>query len=54
MEETKLIPIPEPRGLPLLGNILDVDSEAPEKSFQRLAETYGISQQARILLLWLP
>ncbi|KOC09859.1 NADPH--cytochrome P450 reductase [Aspergillus flavus AF70] len=41
MEETKLIPIPEPRGLPLLGNILDVDSEAPEKSFQRLAETYG-------------
>ncbi|KAF7628789.1 putative P450 family fatty acid hydroxylase [Aspergillus flavus] len=41
MEETNLIPIPEPRGLPLLGNILDVDSEAPEKSFQRLAETYG-------------
>ncbi|KAE8407174.1 cytochrome P450 [Aspergillus pseudonomiae] len=41
MEETKHIPIPEPRGLPLLGNILDVDSEAPEKSFQRLAETYG-------------
>ncbi|KAE8324698.1 cytochrome P450 [Aspergillus sergii] len=41
MGETKFIPIPEPRGLPLLGNILDVDSEAPEKSFQRLAETYG-------------
>ncbi|KAE8417111.1 cytochrome P450 [Aspergillus pseudocaelatus] len=41
MEDTKFIPIPEPRGLPLLGNILDVDSEAPEKSFQRLAETYG-------------
>ncbi|OGM45812.1 NADPH--cytochrome P450 reductase [Aspergillus bombycis] len=41
MEKTKYIPIPEPRGLPLLGNILDVDSEAPEKSFQLLAETYG-------------
>ncbi|KAB8217645.1 cytochrome P450 [Aspergillus novoparasiticus] len=41
MGETKFIPIPEPRGLPLLGNILDVDSEAPEKSFQRLAEIYG-------------
>ncbi|KAB8228368.1 bifunctional cytochrome P450/NADPH--P450 reductase [Aspergillus alliaceus] len=41
MHDAKIIPIPEPRGIPLLGNILDVNSEAPERSFQRLAENYG-------------
>ncbi|KAF7593413.1 hypothetical protein BBP40_011515 [Aspergillus hancockii] len=41
MDNTGDIPIPGPKGVPLLGNILDVDPEAPEQSFHRLAETYG-------------
>ncbi|KAE8351236.1 cytochrome P450 [Aspergillus coremiiformis] len=41
MGQTKIIPIPEPRGIPLLGNAFDVDSKAPEQSLQRLAENYG-------------
>lgn len=35
-------PIPGPRGLPILGNILDLrDEEASLRAFERLADTYG-------------
>jgi cytochrome P450 / NADPH-cytochrome P450 reductase len=33
--------IPEPPGLPLLGNIADIDSEYPLGSFLHLADIYG-------------
>ena len=39
MPET--VPIPSPPGLPLLGNIADIDSELPVKSFSHLADIYG-------------
>jgi hypothetical protein len=42
MDDTGTIRIPGPKGVPLLGNILDVNTEAPEQSFCQLAETYGI------------
>jgi len=35
------VPIPSPPGLPLLGNIADIDSELPVKSFSHLADIYG-------------
>lgn len=35
-------PIPGPRGLPIVGNILDLrDEEASIHAFNRLADTYG-------------
>lgn len=34
--------IPHPTGLPLLGNLRDVDSELPIVSLSQLADTYGI------------
>jgi len=34
-------PIPGPPGLPILGNLVDVDREVPLTTFVRLAETYG-------------
>lgn len=35
-------PIPGPRGLPILGNLLDLrDPEAPLHAMGRLADTYG-------------
>lgn len=39
MPET--VPIPSPPGLPLLGNIADIDSELPVKSFSHLVDIYG-------------
>ena len=33
--------IPEPKGLPLLGNIFEIDSEFPLGSFKALADQYG-------------
>jgi cytochrome P450 / NADPH-cytochrome P450 reductase len=33
--------IPEPPGLPLLGNIADIDSEFPLGSYMHLADIYG-------------
>lgn len=37
-----LEPIPGPRGLPFLGNLLDLkDEEAPLRAFHRLADMYG-------------
>ncbi|KAJ5161058.1 Oxidoreductase FAD/NAD(P)-binding [Penicillium capsulatum] len=38
---SKQIPIPGPRGVPILGNLYDVDSEVPLQSMIGLAETYG-------------
>ncbi|KAF9892976.1 hypothetical protein FE257_000568 [Aspergillus nanangensis] len=35
------VPIPSPRGLPLLGNIRDVDPTKPLQSFHQLADTHG-------------
>ncbi|PVI05918.1 NADPH-cytochrome P450 reductase-like protein [Periconia macrospinosa] len=34
-------PIPGPPGLPILGNLSDIDPESPNLSFQRLTDTYG-------------
>lgn len=34
--------IPHPAGLPLLGNIRDVDPEVPTESLSQLADTYGM------------
>ncbi|KAI0599856.1 bifunctional P-450:NADPH-P450 reductase [Biscogniauxia sp. FL1348] len=38
---TKHVPIPEPRGIPFLGNITDVDATNSRTSFIRLADTHG-------------
>ncbi|KAE8372548.1 cytochrome P450 [Aspergillus bertholletiae] len=35
------IPIPGPRGVPLMGNILDIESEIPLRSLEMMADTYG-------------
>jgi cytochrome P450 / NADPH-cytochrome P450 reductase len=35
------IPIPGPPGLPILGNIYDLDYPDTTSSFSRLADTYG-------------
>ncbi|KAI5917076.1 bifunctional P-450:NADPH-P450 reductase [Camillea tinctor] len=37
----KNTPIPEPRGIPLLGNIADIDSTNSLESFTRLADIHG-------------
>jgi len=34
-------PIPQPRGLPFLGNITDINPENPIASFGHLADQYG-------------
>lgn len=36
------IPIPGPPGLPILGNIYDLDHSDTISSFSRLADTYGL------------
>ncbi|KAK0701590.1 cytochrome P450 [Lasiosphaeria miniovina] len=40
-EGKRLAPIPGPRGLPLLGNLFDVNSELPISSQLQFADTYG-------------
>ncbi|EIT73160.1 cytochrome P450 [Aspergillus oryzae 100-8] len=35
------VPIPGPRGVPLMGNILDIESEIPLRSLEMMADTYG-------------
>ena len=34
-------PIPGPRGVPVLGNVFDLDTADPLGGFVRMAETYG-------------
>lgn len=36
------VTIPEPRGLPFLGNIAEFNPENPMEDLKRLADTYGI------------
>lgn len=55
MDSSKYTPIPGPRGVPLLGNIYDLDKETPINSLERLADTYGtirliISTRLRVSL----
>ncbi|KAE8153962.1 cytochrome P450 [Aspergillus avenaceus] len=40
-EETGVVPIPGPKSIPILGNILAINPEEPERSFFRLADFYG-------------
>lgn len=35
------VPIPSPPGLPLLGNIKDINPELPLESFNQMADKYG-------------
>ncbi|KAB8071348.1 cytochrome P450 [Aspergillus leporis] len=35
------VPIPGPRGMPLVGNVLDIESEIPLRSLNMMADTYG-------------
>lgn len=41
MSATKEIPIPGPRGVPILGNIYDIEPEVPLNSIDLLADNYG-------------
>ena len=35
--------IPGPPGLPIIGNLADIDAETPLQSFERLTDIYGWS-----------
>lgn len=41
MSSSQYTPIPGPSGVPLLGNIYDIDPETPMHSLELLADTYG-------------
>lgn len=41
MASSKEVPIPGPRGVPILGNIYDIDAEVPLNSIELLADNYG-------------
>lgn len=41
MAQQEFTPIPQPPGVPLLGNIFDVDGEVPLNSLEYLADKYG-------------
>jgi hypothetical protein len=43
-------PLPQPPGLPLLGNIRDIDPENPLISTLHLADIYGMFEVLRILM----
>jgi cytochrome P450/NADPH-cytochrome P450 reductase len=45
MSAVKEVPIPGPRGVPILGNIYDIEPEVPANSFELLAENYGMLDQ---------
>ncbi|KAJ5115063.1 hypothetical protein NUU61_000822 [Penicillium alfredii] len=38
---SKQVPIPGPKGVPLLGNIYDIEPDVPVNSFELLADNYG-------------
>jgi cytochrome P450/NADPH-cytochrome P450 reductase len=41
MSESKTVLIPGPRGVPLLGNIYDIEQEVPLRSINLMADQYG-------------
>lgn len=41
IDKKDTIPIPQPKGYPIIGNITDVDPELPIVSLQNLAKQYG-------------
>ena len=38
---SKEIPIPGPKGVPLLGNVYDIDKDLPIRSIELMADNYG-------------
>ncbi|OLN95714.1 Bifunctional P-450:NADPH-P450 reductase 2 [Colletotrichum chlorophyti] len=44
----KEVPIPEPRGLPFLGNITEFNPESPMNDLHRLADTFGEIYRVRL------
>jgi len=44
-----VISIPSPRGLPLVGNLFDINDEVPTRALERLADQYGPIFKIRIL-----
>ncbi len=43
-------PIPQPRGVPVLGNIFDVNPNNPWGSLKKLSEEYGDIFQIKVLV----
>ncbi|KAK5276745.1 hypothetical protein LTR16_010753, partial [Cryomyces antarcticus] len=39
--DQEIVPIPQPAGWPILGNVSDIDPEFPLGSLMHLADTYG-------------
>jgi cytochrome P450/NADPH-cytochrome P450 reductase len=48
MSASKEIPIPGPRGVPILGNIYDIEPEVPLNSIDLLADNYGESSRPSV------
>lgn len=40
-KDVEVAVIPEPKGLPLVGNIFEIDTEFPLGSFKAMADQYG-------------
>lgn len=41
MSSSTEVPIPGPKGVPILGNIYDIEPEVPLNSIELLADNYG-------------
>jgi cytochrome P450/NADPH-cytochrome P450 reductase len=41
MTDNGIVPVPSPPGLPLIGNIADLDPDVPLQSFLQMLDTYG-------------
>jgi len=41
IDKRDTVPIPQPRGLPFVGNLSSIDPQAPSQSFMNLAAEYG-------------
>lgn len=41
MSASKAIPIPGPRGVPIVGNVYDLEREVPLNSLELMADNYG-------------
>lgn len=44
MSSSKEVPIPGPKGVPILGNIYDIEPEVPLNSIELLADNYGTAR----------